>query len=207
MSLASLEWGVILMTIAMVVNGGLGLYLIRSGRKHNSLTLVADGKHLLTDAVTSAAAVVALFLVRLTHLPIIDPIVALLMAVYLSFTAFHLMRSGAAGLLDEQDAQDEKLLREILDGHQGPTGKPPRICSYHKLRHRHSGRYHWVDFHVVLPATMNIKEAHALASSIEYEIEQALGEGNATAHIEPCEGQACTTGCPGQPPSGLPAAN
>jgi len=197
--LASLEWGILLMTIAMLVNGFLGLYLIRSGRQHNSLPLIADGKHLMTDAVTSAATVVALLLVRFTGLSILDPIAALLIAVYLSITAFQLMRSGAAGLLDEQDAQDEKLLRQILDSHQGPAAKPPQICSYHKLRHRHSGRYHWVDFHLVLPAMMNIQQAHSIASSIEYEIELALGEGNATAHVEPCEGESCTLGCPTPP--------
>src|SRR5436309_2209740 len=73
----------------------------------------------------------------------------------------------------------------ILNSHLAPDGKPPQICSYHKLRHRHSGRYHWVDFHIMVPAGMTIEQGHAIASAIEYEIELALGEGNATAHVEP----------------------
>ena len=51
-----------------------------------------------------------------------------------------------------QDTRDDELLKRILDAHLGPTGAEPRICSYHKLRHRHSGRYHWVDFHIMVPA-------------------------------------------------------
>jgi divalent metal cation (Fe/Co/Zn/Cd) transporter len=96
--------------------------------------------------------------------------------------------------MDEQDVQDEQVLKDILDAHTGPQGKPPRICSYHKLRHRHSGRYHWVDFHIMVPATLSVREAHDIASAIEYEIELRLGEGNATAHIEPCADQSCA-GC------------
>jgi cation diffusion facilitator family transporter len=183
--------GLWLMGLAMVVNGGMGLYLIRAGKKHNSLTLQADGHHLFSDAVTSAAAMVALVLVQVTNRPIIDPIFALLIAVYISILGIRLMRAGAAGLMDEQDLADEELLVKILDGHLVPDGKAPQICSYHKLRHRHSGRYHWVDFHIMVPPGMTIDQGHAVASAIEYEIEQALGEGNATAHVEPCVDAAC----------------
>ncbi|HEY7115080.1 MAG TPA: cation diffusion facilitator family transporter [Tepidisphaeraceae bacterium] len=183
--------GLVLMGVAMVVNGALGLYLIRAGRRHHSLTLEADGKHLLTDAVTSAAAIIAIVGVKLTGWRIIDPIFALLIALYITWTAVGLMRRGAAGLMDEQDLADEALLKRILDAHLAPQGKEPQICSYHKLRHRHNGRYHWVDFHIMVPPTLNVERAHAIASAIEYEIELALGEGNATAHIEPCVDPAC----------------
>jgi divalent metal cation (Fe/Co/Zn/Cd) transporter len=93
--------------------------------------------------------------------------------------------------MDEQDLEDDRIIRGILDSHVAPDGKPPRVCSYHKLRHRHSGRYHWVDFHLVVPATWDIAHAHEVASMIEHEIEQALVEGNATAHVEPCREVGC----------------
>jgi divalent metal cation (Fe/Co/Zn/Cd) transporter len=112
-------------------------------------------------------------------------------AVYISALAAGLLRRSAAGLMDEQDKADETNIQRILDSHLAPGGKPPLICSYHKLRHRHSGRYHWVDFHIMVPAHMNIEHAHHIASTIEYEIEQMLGEGNATAHIEPCVASDC----------------
>jgi cation diffusion facilitator family transporter len=195
--LEQLPWGIALMALAMLVNGALGLYLIRAGRKHNSITLQADGRHLMSDAITSAAALLALAAVHFTGIRQLDPIAALVIAAYLAHMAWGLVRRGAAGLLDEQDAQDERLLRQILDNHIGPSAKEPRICSYHKLRHRHSGRYHWVDFHIMVPRQLNIEQGHTIASAIEYEIEKALGEGNATAHVEPCADASCA-GC-GEP--------
>jgi cation diffusion facilitator family transporter len=191
--LEDMTLGLVLMGLAMVINGVTGVFLIRSGRRHGSLTLEADGKHLFADAVTSAATIVALLAVRATGWTIIDPIAALLIAAYITYMAIGLMRSGAAGLLDQQDLDDEALLIKILDGHLTPNGKEPQICSYHKLRHRHTGRYHWVDFHIVVPPALTIDQGHAIASTIEYEIEQALGEGNATAHVEPCVDPACAT--------------
>jgi cation diffusion facilitator family transporter len=201
-SIEGIGAGLALMGLAMLVNGGMGLYLIRAGKKHNSLTLEADGHHLFSDAVTSAAAIVALTIVKLTGWRVVDPIFALLIAVYISWLAVGLMRAGAAGLLDEQDLADEALLVKILDSHLVPDGKEPQICSYHKLRHRHSGRYHWVDFHIMVPPGLSIDQGHAIASSIEYEIEQALGEGNATAHVEPCVDAACAA-CAGADERGV----
>ena len=190
--LEELLLGVTLMALAMLVNGATGLYLIRAGRQHNSITLEADGKHLLSDAITSAAALLALAAVKATGVKQIDPIAALLIAAYLAHMAWGLVRRSAAGLLDEQDLADARLLQSILDAHVGPAGKQPRICSYHKLRHRHSGRYHWVDFHIMVPRRLNVEQGHSIASAIEYEIEQALREGNATAHVEPCADEHCS---------------
>jgi cation diffusion facilitator family transporter len=184
-----LNYGLILIVVAMIVNGLGGLYLIASGKRHGSLTLEADGRHLIADAVTSAAVLAALVMVKLFHAPIIDPIAALIIAVYIATMSVGLLRRSAAGLMDEQDLKDDAIIRRILDSHA--ESKDPRICSYHKLRHRHSGRYHWVDFHIMVPANLNVEHAHQIASAIEYEIEQALGEGNATAHVEPCSDETC----------------
>ncbi|MBV8781001.1 MAG: hypothetical protein JO353_06345, partial [Phycisphaerae bacterium] len=69
----------------------------------------------------------------------------------------------------------------------------------HKLRHRHNGRFHWVDFHLVVPADWTIDQGHRVASRIEAEIEQTLGDAIATAHVEPCNGITCPS-CPTLPP-------
>jgi divalent metal cation (Fe/Co/Zn/Cd) transporter len=130
-------------------------------------------------------------LVKLTRIKQIDLIAGVLIALYAAGTGARLLRRSAAGLMDEQDREDDRLLRRILDSHVAPDGNGPRICSYHKLRHRHSGRYHWVDFHIMVPRDWNIDRGHQVASAIEYEIEQALVEGNATAHVEPCMDDAC----------------
>ena len=182
-----------LMTIALVLNGVVGLFLWQLGRRRNSLTLVADGIHLLSDAFTSVIVLIALLIVRQTGWRWVDGVAALLAAAYIAYMGIRLVKKSTAGLMDEQDAGDQKLLRKILDSHIGPQGKEPLICSYHKLRHRHSGRYHWVDFHIMLPPWWDIERAHRVASAIEYEIELALGEGNATAHVEPCVQHDCPT--------------
>ncbi|CAN5517248.1 cation diffusion facilitator family transporter [soil metagenome] len=183
--------GLILIAAAMFVNGGVGWYLLQMGRKRGAITLEADGKHLLSDAVTSAGVLVALAFVKLTGWKWADPIAALVVTLYIGFIAAGLLRKAVAGLMDQQDIDDEKRLTNLLDNHIGPDKKEPHICSYHKLRHRHSGRYHWVDFHMMVPAWWDITRAHSVASAIEYEIEQMLGEGNATAHIEPCAKADC----------------
>ncbi len=183
--------GLVLMVIAMCVNGGVGLALVRTGRKLHSITLEADGRHLLTDAVTTVGVLLALGVVQLTGWVWTDPIAALLIAVYIALTGLSLLRRSYEGLMDKQDLADDRLIAGILDAHVGPAGREPRICSYHKLRHRHSGRYHWVDFHLVVPPHISVDRGHAIASAIEYEIEQTIGEGNATAHIEPCREEGC----------------
>ncbi|HEX8522914.1 MAG TPA: cation diffusion facilitator family transporter [Tepidisphaeraceae bacterium] len=185
------EIGLTLTVIAGGTNALLGLLLVRVGTRQRSVALQADGRHLLSDAVTSLAVLVGLILVKTTGWRYADPIAAAVVALYISRMAWGMLRTSAAGLMDEQDLEDQQLLIDILDAHVGPEGKEPRICSYHKLRHRHSGRYHWVDFHVVVPADWDVRHGHEVASAIEHEIEQALGEGNATAHVEPCAGGAC----------------
>jgi cation diffusion facilitator family transporter len=184
---------------ALVLNGGAGAVLIRIGRRAGSITLEADGKHLMSDAFTSLFALVAVVLVRVTGATWIDPVMAIVVALYVCGMGIALVRHAAGGLMDRQDHSDALLLEGILDSHVGPQGKEPRICSYHKLRHRHSGRYHWVDFHIMVPRDWDVDRGHRVASSIEYEIEQALGEGNATAHIEPCPDPECQSCHPAAP--------
>jgi cation diffusion facilitator family transporter len=136
-----LDWGLLLILIAGAVNGVVGMLLLRMGRRRGSATLVADGHHLFSDAVTSGGVLVALLIMwfRPTW-TWVDPIAALVVAGFIAVTALKLLGTSAAGLMDRQDAEDEKLLRRILDAHVRADGPPPRICSFHKLRHRHSGR-------------------------------------------------------------------
>ena len=187
----SLGWGVALTAAAMAANGVVGWYLIRLGRRRTSATLEADGHHLLSDTITSAGALIALAIVHFTGFAPADPIGAMLMAGYMLYLGSALLRKAGGGLMDRQDAEDHRIITSVLDAHLGLAGKEPRVCSYHKLRHRHSGRYHWVDFHLVLPPDVGLETAHNVASAIEHEIQSAIGEGNATAHTEPCRDSSC----------------
>jgi cation diffusion facilitator family transporter len=186
-----LDMGLVLMAVALVGNAALGFSLWFRGRKNNALTLEAGGIHLMGDALDSVAVLAAIAIVRATGWQWVDAVAALAVAVYIAALGLRLLKRSAAGLMDEQDPRQRRLLQEILESHTGTDGKEPRICSFHKLRYRQSGRNCWVDFHIVVPKEWNIEQAHRVASAIEYEIELALGEANATAHVEPCEDAEC----------------
>jgi cation diffusion facilitator family transporter len=186
-----LNVGLPLLALAMLANGGIGVYLLRRGRSTGSIALEADGHHLVSDAITSAVVLLTLLVVQQTGLLALDPICAFVMSLYIAWVGVRLVRRSAAGLMDEQDPEDERRIRATLDAHIGPDAVEPRICSYHKLRHRHTGRYHWIDFHLVVPKDWDIALAHRVASAIEHEIEQALAYADATAHVEPCISEAC----------------
>jgi cation diffusion facilitator family transporter len=190
-----LDIGIPLLAITMVANGIIGFSLIRRGKKNGSIALEADGHHLMSDVITSGVVLVALVAVRQTGIVAIDPICAIVMSFYIAWVGVRLVRRSAAGLMDEQDPEDDRKICELLDSHIGASAVEPRICSYHKLRHRHVGRYHWIDFHLVVPGTWDIALAHRAASEIEHEIEQMLGHADATAHVEPCISEACDR-CP-----------
>lgn len=187
-----LEAGMALTVAALAVNGGVGVFLIHTGRQQQSLTLEADGQHLVSDAITSVGALAALVLVKWTGWFILDPLVAVGMAGVIVWTGGGLLRRSIAGLMDEQDASDGQRIKDIVNAHVGPHGKEPRICECHKVRHRHSGRFHWVEFHVHVPATMSVEQGHRVGSAIEHEIEQAI-TGKATAHVEPCTLPGCAS--------------
>jgi cation diffusion facilitator family transporter len=189
--IANLNLGLALMALTLLVNGALGLSLWYYGRRNKALTLEAEGVHLIVDALDTLVVLVAIAIVRLTGRVWVDTAGALAVAVYIAFAGLNLLRRSAAGLMDEQNPDDRRKLQEILDSHVGPKGNNPKICSYHKLRFRHSGRNYWVDFHIMVPAWWNIDQGHRVASAIEHEIELALGEANATAHVEPCPDQNC----------------
>lgn len=195
-----LDAGLALVLFLALFSGLLGFTLIRRGKSGGSLSIEAVGQQFMSDAVTTVMVLVTLMAVKLTGWTWLDPIGGLLMAGYVSYVAASLMRRSFAGLMDEQDIADDTMIRRLLDAHIHKPGQSQMgsICSYHKLRHRHSGRYHWVDFHLVVPGNWSIDQGHRVASRIEYEIEQALGDGNATAHVEPCHGITCPI-CPATP--------
>lgn len=163
--------------------GLLGFYVLRQGKRHDSMVLIADGKHLLTDLATTLGVVIGLVLVRATGLLWLDPVVALCVAAFILFTGWRLLRESAAGLMDETDPQDIARISAILDDER----EQGAIQGHHKLRARHTGAFHWIDFHIQVNPSLTVAQAHDLASRIEHRIEQAFppDSANATAHIEP----------------------
>jgi cation diffusion facilitator family transporter len=174
--------GLILASVAAGINGGVGLLLIRVGRTHRSIVLEADGKHLLTDFMTSVAVLAALGLVALTSWAVLDPVIALVVAANIVWTAADLMRRSFNGLMDHAlPPEEEATVRAAIEGHLGPN------MDYHALRTRQAGAHRFVDFHLLVPGNSTVQRAHALGEEIEKAIKDALGDVEVAVHIEPIE--------------------
>lgn len=173
-----------------VANALMGLWLMRHGARHGSIVLRAGGVHLLTDAGSTLIGIVALLLVAWTGQPVWDAIGAIALGIGALVAGIRLVREAMGLLLDESDAADARLIRDVLTRRTQPSAGAEQLCSFHKIRHRHVGREHWIDFHVQLPASLDIAAAHAIAKHAEDELESLL-PGTATAHVEPCVDPAC----------------
>jgi cation diffusion facilitator family transporter len=180
-AITSMGIGMVLTGAAAAVNLVLGTALLRVGKRRSSALLRANGEHVLADVWTSAAVLGALALVHFTGWRWWDPIVAVLAAAKLMWTGGRLIRESLGGLMDETDLEVEKSLRECLDRECESRG-----LSYHNLRHRHSGRTHWVEFHLVFPDETKIHDAHEVATLMEGEVAALLGpDVRVISHMEP----------------------
>jgi cation diffusion facilitator family transporter len=173
--------GAALLVAIGIVLAALGWHIARRGQALDSVALAADGRHLLTDAVTTLAVAAALAVVKLTGWAWIDAAAACILCAWITWTGIVIIRRSLHGLLDRIDPEDDAIIRAILD-EQVAAG---RIASYEKVRHRHHGADHWVDMHLRFDPAMTVRRAHEIASAVEHRIEQELGRANATAHIEP----------------------
>lgn len=179
--------GVLITFAAGVANAGLGWYLVSTGRRVQSLVLVADGQHVLSDFWTSLGVVAGLGLVRLTGLTWLDPTVALLLAANLAVTAFRLVRHAAGGLLDEEDTS---LLTRLVDAFDRErTGGIIRI---HRLRAIRAGRFAHVDAHLIVPEFWTVEQAHEATDAFEQRVILTCGiEGEIVFHTDPCRRRLC----------------
>ena len=181
--LAHVGAGILLTAAAAAINGALGVYLVRTGRREQSLILISNGKHVLSDCWTSAAVLAGLGLAQITHWQPWDPLCAMAVAVNILVSGTGLVRSAYAGLMDAADPMVQNQLEEILDRECARRG-----ISHHRLRHRNLGDSHWVEVHLLFPAGTSIGEAHRKATAIERAIESALQpRAHVATHLE-CSG-------------------
>jgi cation diffusion facilitator family transporter len=186
LQLQRLGSGVALILIAGILNAGLGYYLIRTGRRTNSLILEANGKHVLTDSWTSFGVVAGLGLVMLTHWKPFDPLVAIAVAINILWSGGNLVWRSARGLLDYSDPEAGKRIRERLDA----------ICSeldiqYHGVRFRTTGYRQIIEVHLLFPDLTSVSKAHALATMVEERLPAELGmPAEVITHLESQEDHA-----------------
>lgn len=181
-----LGFGTLLVALAGAINAALGARLVWLGKKHQSLILEANGRHVLTDSWTSLGVVVGLVAAITTGWLPFDPIVAILVAMNILVSGFRLVRRSVAGLMDEGNPKTETAVNAALERVARPLG-----IGWHGLRHRGSGRTTWVELHLLFRRGTPIEIAHARAT----EIERAIADGLDTpaqviTHLESAEDHA-----------------
>ena len=183
LKLENLGLGTFMILIASLINGGLGLYLVSVSKRHRSLILEANGKHVLTDCWTSFGVVAGLGMAILTGWLELDPIVAILVALNILWSGGKLIRRSIGGLMDEVDPEIELQLKKLLDTMTIRMG-----IGYHGLRHRNAGNTTWVEFHLLFPKGVALESAHALATQIEEKIVKEMpSRTEVISHLETLE--------------------
>ena len=167
--LESLGIGTALTAAAGIVNAFLGWHLVRVGRKHHSIVLSSNGKHILTDSWTSAGVVIGLLGAWATGWLVLDPIFAILSAAQIIVTGVGLVRGSVKGLMDQTDPELESRIREVLD-----VATMDSPVQYHRLRLRMGGKTAFCDFHLWFPPDWTIQRAHDDATLIENKLKSSI---------------------------------
>jgi cation diffusion facilitator family transporter len=182
----NLGLGLFIAFIAGAANFAAARVMLKEARAHDSITIEADAKHLLTDVWTSTGIFIGLLIVMaMPQWAILDPLMAIAVGVHIIYTGWDLVRRSADGLMDaalppKEVERAEKLIRAEL-----PAG-----ADFHALRTRKAGARRFLELHLVVPGAMSVAESHALCDRIEASLVAHLARAHITIHVEPAESQA-----------------
>ncbi len=180
-NLESVDLGIVVMGVSAIANTFVSRQLMRVAKATESMALEADAWHLTTDVLTSLGVTVGLVVVRLTGLTVLDPIIAIAVALFICRTAFDITRRSIRDLLDTSLPADEQaLIREVLDKHKSD------MVGYHEIRSRKSGSERHVDLHLVMNRNVTVQQSHDLCDHLESDLKDALGSLTLNIHVEPC---------------------
>ncbi len=174
--------GLVISVIASLINLAVALILMRAGHRYNSITLEADGRHLMTDVWTTAGVLIGIVLVQLTGWLRLDPIIALLVAANIIFTGYRLLVRSGRGLLDEALPEVElSSVRSILNSYKSEG------VSYHALRSRQAAARKFMVVHLLVPGNWTVRKGHSLAEKVERQVMDNIDNVNIVTHIEPTD--------------------
>ncbi|WP_038046125.1 cation diffusion facilitator family transporter [Thermus caliditerrae] len=180
-ALQGLGPGLLVSLFASSLNGLLALHLIRQGQALRSPALTADGYHVLSDVLTSVGVLVGVGLAWLTGFWVLDPLLALVVAGNILLMGLRLVRQSVGGLMDEglSGAEVEGIRKAIARVLQG------RALEVHDLKTRRAGPRAFLEFHLVVPGSMSVEEAHRLCDELERALEGEFPGLSVTIHVEP----------------------
>ena len=177
--------GLVVSLCATAINLGVALVLLRASKMHHSVALEADAHHLLTDVWTSIGIVVGVGAIALTGWLILDPLIAIAVAIYIVWTGVGVIRRSVWGLMDRSLPESElENIRAILAPYKA------KGMDYHALRTRRAGRHRLVELHLLVPGKLSVREGHRVADEIEDKIRGALPGTGVLTHLEPIEDPA-----------------
>ena len=180
--LENLGAGLMVTLLAASINGGVGLVLLRGGRRLRSSALRADGQHLLTDVWTSVGVVAGVFLVWISGWLVLDPVIALLVAANIAWIGIGILKDTAHGLLDTALPSEEQEVITNIQARYKESG-----IKFHATRTRSAGRRRFVSMHVLVPGEWSVRRGHELSEKIEADVRRALPTTTVFVHIEPVE--------------------
>lgn len=184
-ALESVGIGLAVTAVAAVINLVVARMLIDVGRAEASLTLQADGRHLMTDVITSIGVIAGVAVVAVTGITRLDPVIALLVAANIIFTGTGLVRGALSGLLDHALGPDEiERVERVLDQYRDVG------ISFHALRTRRAANRAFVSLHVLVPGEWSVKRGHDTAERIEADLRSQFEVATIFTHLEPLEDPA-----------------
>lgn len=185
--LHQLDYGILLVAFTAVINYLTGAACIRTGKKNNSLALIASGKHLQTDTWSTAGIVVALVIIYFTGWTILDPIIALALALFIMYTGYTIIRSSIEGIMDKADGE---LLQKLVDYLN--THRRENWVDLHNVRIIKFGSVLHLDAHLTVPWYLNVHEAHNEVDELSRLIRQEFGESlELFIHTDGCLDFSC----------------
>ncbi|MGV8880165.1 MAG: cation diffusion facilitator family transporter [Sphingobacteriaceae bacterium] len=179
--------GTLIIAATGIVNGLVGYYILKKGKELRSVTLEADGKHLITDGITSAGLVLGLMLIYFTKIVLLDSILSILLGIYIVYIGYRLSRKSVGGLMDEADFELVNELILILD-----QNRKAEWIDIHNLRAQKYGNELHIDCHMTLPNYFDLNRVHQEVSLVDLIVnKQASIKTELFIHTDPCLPQCC----------------
>jgi cation diffusion facilitator family transporter len=174
--------GLAVSAAASVINLAVGYLLLRTGRRERSIVLEADGKHLMSDVLTSVGVIAGVAAVAITGWKPLDPLVALAVALNIVITGSGLVRRSVGGLMDSAlGSREQQQIREALAGFESDGVR------FHALRTRQAGARAFVSLHVLVPGAWTVQHGHDVAEDVEAALRERLPYATVFTHLEPAE--------------------
>ena len=179
-SLVSLDWGIVVIALSIVVSFFLARHIRKVAEETGSIVLSADSLHYKFDVYTNGGIVAGLIAIKLTGLHNIDPIISIVIAIFIIWSSKDLVVESVDILMDKELPPDTvKEIETIIMRYN------PSVKSYHKLRTRNAGSIKFVEFHVVMDHTLTFVKSHEIAEQIVEDIKERIGNSEVTVHVDP----------------------